>query len=137
MHTTNYFDSFIEVAEDCPLKVADIPDDKKDKKTIASMQFEIIAGHPSRYTSDEVLFTIHAARNGIKANERTAEKEKFFSKGQACFRSSPLAKRYGWGVHFDIKGRMAIYAVESQEYKMFADDDLLTHYKAMRSKKAV
>lgn len=62
-------------------------------------------------------------------------REQFFSKGQACFRSSPLGKRYGWGVHSDGKGKIAIYAVESPEYKKLAKDKSLEHVKAMRSKK--
>ena len=57
----------------------------------------------------------------------------FFSKGQACFRASPLTKRYGWGVHSDSEGKIAIYPVESKEYKKLAGDENLTHLRAMRS----
>ncbi|MEJ7677002.1 MAG: DUF6157 family protein [Segetibacter sp.] len=63
------------------------------------------------------------------------KEKKFFSKGQPCFRSSPLPKRYGWGVHSDHEGKMAIFAVESDEYKNFLKDKNLKHLKAMRTKR--
>ncbi len=85
--------------------------------------------HPYQFTSDDVIFRIHAERKNIPQSQE--EQEKFFSKGQACLRSSPLGKRYGWGVHSDSKGKIALIAVESDEYKMLAVDDTLEHTKAM------
>ena len=35
-------------------------------------------------------------------------------------RASPLPKKYGWGVHHDRAGRIALYGVESEEYRRFA-----------------
>jgi hypothetical protein len=46
MKTTNYYNTFIEIAEDCPVKVAEIPPQKGESKTAASIQYEMIAGHP-------------------------------------------------------------------------------------------
>ena len=137
MHTTNYFNNFIEVAEDCPLKSAEIPPQKGDEKTSANIQFEMISSHPYRFTSDDVLFQVYALKNKITGKQQlSAEREKFFSKGQACFRCSPLTKRYGWGVHSDAQGKIAIYPQESTEYKKLSKDKTLSHVKAMRSKKA-
>src|SRR5687767_9562108 len=135
MHTTNYINTFIEIAEDCPTTTAQIPPDKAGEKTIAGLQFEIVKKNPYKYTSDDVLFQVHALRNEVTKGEMTKEREKFFSKGQACFRSSPLGKRYGWGVHSDEKGRIAIYSMESPEYKKLVKDKGLEHTKAMRSKR--
>lgn len=135
MHSTNYINTFIEIAEDCPATTAQIPPDKSGEKTIAGLQFEIVKKNPYKYTSDDVLFQVHALRNEFTKGEMAKEREKFFSKGQPCFRSSPLGKRYGWGVHSDEKGRIAIYAMESPEYKKLAKDKGLEHTKAMRSKK--
>jgi hypothetical protein len=136
MHTTNYHNTFIAVAEDCPVKAAEIPP-QKDEKTVAGLQFEMIIDNPYKYTSDDVIFQVFALRNKISGKASLdAEREKFFSKGQPCFRSSPLTKRYGWGVHSDAKGRIAIYAMESAEYKKLAKDKSLQHVRAMRSKRA-
>lgn len=64
------------------------------------------------------------------------EKEKFFSKGQPCFCSSPLTKRYGWGVHSDSQGRIALIAQDSNDYSKFKNDKNTKVLKAIKSKKA-
>lgn len=135
MKTTNYTDTFIEIADDCPVLLAEIPAAKGGLKTIAKMQYEIITENPYRYTSDDVIFSIYAIKNDLSEKEFEKERQQFFSKGQACFRSSPLSKRYGWGVHHNREGKIAIYAIESEEYKKFANDKSLKHVKAMRSKR--
>jgi hypothetical protein len=135
MHTTNYFNVFIAVADDCPVAVAEVPPQKKAEKTAASLQYEMIKNHPYKYTSDDVLFQAYAAKNNVSETNRKTEKQAFFSKGQPCFRSSPLTKRYGWGVHCNADGKIALYAVESDEYRNFSQDKTLKIVKAMRSKR--
>lgn len=134
MHTTNYFNAFIEVAEDCPATIAEIPP-QKGEKTATNIAFEMVKDNPYKHTSDEVLFHIYALKNGIAAKDMDAERKLFFSKGQPCFRASPLGKRYGWGVHSNSEGKIAIYAVESDEYKRLVADKTLEKTKAMRSKR--
>jgi hypothetical protein len=135
MHTTNYYNTFIAVADDCPASAAEVPPLKVESKTVANLQFEMLRDHPYKYTSDDVLFNIYAVRNGVDKRDLTEEREKFFSKGQPCLRSSPLTKRYGWGVHSNEEGKVAIYAVDSAEYKKFAKDKDMKTVKAMRSKR--
>jgi hypothetical protein len=135
MKTTNYYNSFITIAEDCPASMAEIPPIKNDLKSIACLQFEMVSNDPYRYTSDDVIFGVYAVRNKIPHSRLNEEREHFFSKGQACLRSSPLTKRYGWGVHSNADGKIAIYPVESEDYRKLADDPGLSHYKAMRSKR--
>lgn len=134
MHSTNYYNTFIEVAEDCPVKAGELPPQKAEK-TVAAMQFQMISENAYKYTSDDVLFQVFADRNGITGKDFNAEKENFFSKGQPCFRSSPLTKRYGWGLHSNAEGKIAIYGVESDEYNKLLKDKKLKHVKAMRSKR--
>ena len=136
MTTTNYVNTFIEVADDCPVSAAEIPPDKGGAKTIAGMHHELIAGHPYEFTSDEVIFEVYAERAGIPPEERPAERERFFLKGQPCLRSSPLGKRYGWGTHHDSEGRVAAYPLGSDEYRRLRADPALVHTKAMRSRRA-
>lgn len=97
------------------------------------MQYDMISKHPYKYTSDDVLFTVYAERNGIKKDKLKEAREAFFSKGQACFRASPLTKRYGWGVHSNAEGKIAIYGCDTQEYKKLQEDKSLKIVKAMRS----
>lgn len=135
IHTTNYKNTFIEIAADCPVSEAEIPPQKGDAKTIANLQFDMVIKHPYQYTSDDVLFRVYAERNNIPKSGWKAAREEFFSKGQPCFRASPLTKRYGWGLHADAGEKIALYAAGSPEYKKLAKDKTLSVVKAMRSKK--
>ena len=135
LHTTNYQNTFILVADDCPAISGELPPQKGEKKSIAAIQHEMISRHPYHFTSDDVLFEVYALKNDPTESEKTKSREQLFSKGQACFRSSPLTKRYGWGVHSDDKGRIAIYGIESDDYKKLMQDKNIIKVKAMRSSK--
>jgi Family of unknown function (DUF6157) len=136
MHTTNYINTFIETAEDCPVNSAEIPPQKTDKITAANIQFNMIVNNPYKFTSDDVIFKVFAEKRKFTSKSQLEEERKnFFSKGQACFRSSPLTKRYGWGVHSNAEGKIAIYASGSADYEKLKKDKTLTHVKAMRSKR--
>ncbi len=136
MKDINYYNTFIQVADDSPAANSSVPEAKGEKKTMAVLQYEMIAKNPYKYTQEDILFETFADYNRIPAEARPAEREKFFSKGQACLRASALGKRYGWGVHNDADGKVALYPVESDEYQQFAEDSSLKHLKAMRSKRA-
>ncbi len=135
VHTTNYFDTFIEIAADCAIDFGMKPPIKENKKTIANLQFEMVINNPYQYTSDDVLFTVFAQKNDLIESEKEEARQQFFSKGQPCFRASPLTKRYGWGVHYDSEGKMAIYGAETLEYKKMINNDNLKVIKAMKSAK--
>lgn len=133
MKDNNYYGTFIEVSEDCPVTQAEIPKAKGDAKTVPVIQYEMIAGHPYRYTQEDVLFETYAIRNDIAEEQRDAARKAVFSKGQPCLRTSSLGKRYGWGIHHDAEGRMALFAIESDAYKAFAEDEGIKRVKAMRA----
>jgi Family of unknown function (DUF6157) len=135
IHSTNYTNTFIEVADDCPTGVGEIPPTKGNAPTVATIQFEMISNNPYRYTSDEVLFHVFAEKNGLAPSEIVSAREQFFSKGQPCFRASPLTKRYGWGVHNNSAGKIALFARQSKEYETFVNDASLKVVKAMKSSK--
>jgi hypothetical protein len=135
MKTTNYFNTFIEVADDCRAEIGEIPKLKKDEKTVANLQFEIITENPYKYTSDDVVFAVFSQKSKIPAEDLVVEREEFFSKGQPCLRCSPLTKRYGWGVHSNEEGKVAIYPVNSEDYEKYKNDKRLQHVKGMRSKR--
>lgn len=134
IHTTNYTNTFIEIAADCPVSQAEIPPEK-NIKTLASLQYEQIVKEPYRYSSDDIIFACYAVKNDISDSEKPQARIDFFSKGQPCLRSSPLAKRYGFGIHHNEAGKVAIFPVESHEYQKFLSDDTVKKVKAMRSKK--
>lgn len=117
LHTTNYENAFIVVAEDCKAQEGVVPPLRGDKKTVASLEYGLVFENPYKYTSDEVKFEVYCQRNGISKSARTAAYQDFFSKGQPCFRASPLTKTYGWGVHFNPAGKMALVGAESDQYQ--------------------
>ncbi len=135
IHTTDYVNTFIEIAEDCKAEKGVEPPLKEDKKSIARLQYELLLTNPYKFTSDELIFNIYAIRNLITEEQKEAEKERLFSKGQACMRSSSLPKKYGWGIHFDENAKMAIYSITSKEYIEFKISPGIIHKKAMRSAK--
>lgn len=135
IHTTNYFDTFIEIAEDTKAVIGSKPVSKSGKATVAEMQYNLIAENPYKFTSDDILFQVHAERNELTQAEYKQAREIFFSKGQACFRASPLPKTYGFGIHCDDKGKIALYGMETEAYQKFLMDDKTKKVKAMRSAK--
>ena len=135
MHTTNYQDTFIAVADDCPAGYGEVPPLKGDKKSVANITFELLAGQPYRYTSDDVLFLVYAIRHDLTEEELPEARAAFFSKGQPCFRASPLTKQFGWGIHCDADGKMAVYGMETEKYRQFLEDESIKKVKAMRNSK--
>jgi hypothetical protein len=137
IHTTNYFDTFIEVAEDTKATSGTKPPSKGGKKTVAEMQYDLIAQNPYKYSSDDILFQIFADRNDVTKAEYKQAREQFFSKGQPCLRTSPLTKTYGFGIHCDSNGKIALYGMETNEYQKFATDTKTKKVKAMKSGRTV
>lgn len=132
MHSTNYTNTFIEVAADCKSDMGKVPPEKQ-AKTIARMQYELLHEQPYHYTSDEVIFACYAAKNGLESADLAAKRAAFFAKGQPCLRASPLGKTYGWGIHFDHEGKVAIYGCDTVDYVRLQNDPTITHLKAMKS----
>lgn len=134
-HTTNYENTFIQIADDSPASSGEVPPIKGDKKTVANIEYDMLSRNPYKYTSDDVLFKVFAEKNDLAESELSDARKAFFSKGQACMRASPLTKRYGWGIHNDEKGRIAMYPAGSEEYEKFINDEKLQKVKAMKSKR--
>lgn len=140
-HTTCYFDTFIGIAPDSTATAAAEPP-AGENPSVAARTYRMIAEAPYTHTSDDVIFTVWADRRGIADANRAAAREEFFSKGQACLRASDLGKRYGWGVHADDAGRVALYPLGSAEYDSLAagvdpgDGRAVVVKQAMRSRRA-
>lgn len=127
MHTTDYVDTFISVAPDCPATTSEVPPEK-EPATLAQRQLAMLRDAPYEHTSDDVVYASQGEPKGLT-------REQFFSKGQPCLRSSPLVKRYGWGVHADAEGRVALVPVESDRYRELAADPGLVQRSGMRSRR--
>jgi len=80
---------------------------------------------------------VYAERNFVAKNDKKL-RSKFFEKNQPCLRTSTLTKKYGWGIHFNNKGKAALYSKDSVEYINFEKykNSNLKLIKALRNKKA-
>jgi hypothetical protein len=137
----NYSNTFIRVALDCPVREAVVPTSRRVEKSIPQVEYELLAGNPYTFTQEELLFAVHVRRQGVGEADlkprRAALWEEFFGKPRACLRASMLPKRYGWGLHFDAEGRVALVAMESKEYRALAEGKgVATVLTAMRNKRA-
>ena len=125
MHSTNYRDTLITVSTDCPVPGGTIPE---KPGTIATVQHGLLAT-PYAMTSDDLLYETHRVRSGEKS------REEFFAKPQACLRASPLVKTFGWGIHHDGEGRIALVDPRSDAYRRLLDDPTVKKTPGMRSKR--
>ena len=136
----NYVNTFIAVAPDSAATLGSVPPERGGKKSIAVLEHALIVGAPYGYTQEEVQFAVHVRRAGLSHRElelRRAELWRdFFAKPMACMRTSPLPKSYGWGLHFNEAGKVALVGVESPAYQRLAHDSTIAQTRAMRNKKA-
>ncbi len=121
----NYYDTFITVAADCPAEYGTVPPDKKDGKSKPGIEFELASESPYGYTQEELLFETHIRHKEIPQEElkdRGAQiREEFFQTPQPCLRASMLPKKYGWGIHFNAEGKLALVPRESASYLDFVE----------------
>jgi hypothetical protein len=135
----SYIDTFIQVAADCPVTGGVVPTMRGKKKPAHMIQYELISRNPYLYTQEDVLWETHVRHKDLPDSQVTPDQcREFLRKPQPCLRASALPKKYGWGFHFDREGKVALYAMESEEYRRFIEPagdgpELLP---AMRSKRA-
>lgn len=129
-----YKNTFIKISEDSDVNSAIIPLLRNNKPTIASIEYDLISNNPYKYTQEDVQFQTYLIKNQINSDQLDC-REHFIQKPKACFRASPLVKKYGWGIHYDDEGKLAIYDVNSEGYEQFLNSDNITLLKGMRSKR--
>ena len=61
----NYYDTLVEVADDCPATVAEVPQARGGRKTKALVEYELLAENPYTYTEEDIAFGVYAALNDI------------------------------------------------------------------------
>jgi len=131
----SYKDTFITISEDSNVTSARAPVTRNEKPTIASIEYDLIKNNPYKFTQEEVQFQTYLIKNQVEEDNVDELRVQFFSKPKACFRASPLVKNYGWGMHYNNQGKVAIYEVESEIYNQLLNDDNITILKGMRSKR--
>ena len=117
----------VVVALDCPTDEAVAPPPGRRGPSVAEVQHAMLTAEPFRWTENEVLFESWWRRQDVATTASDAEKEQaraLWSQGsRPCLRASPLPQRYGWGLLFDEDDRVALCAVESDEYRSLASGE--------------
>ncbi|SIR87139.1 hypothetical protein SAMN05878482_106308 [Peribacillus simplex] len=131
----SYKNTLITISEDSKVTSAKVPVIKNDKPTIAYIEHDLINNNPYKFTQDDVQFKTYLIRNQIEEESAAELREQFFSKSKACFRTSPLVKNYGWGIHYNNQGKIAIYDAKSEMYNQLLNQVDITKLKGMRSKR--
>lgn len=114
--TTNCSNTFVSVSADCRVQKGEAPPMRNGEPTAAYIQYELISRNPYKFTSDEILFMVHAVKEDLPSVSWQQEKDELFAKAQQCMKSSPLALHYGWGIHHNADGKVAIHCRSSKEY---------------------
>jgi Family of unknown function (DUF6157) len=134
----NYINTFIAVSPDTKAKLGSVPL-ARGKRSVAQIEYGLIASHPYKFTQEEVQFSVHVERTGVTPAQLNTRRNElwsdFFSKSMACMRTSALAKTYGWGLHFNKKGRVALVPVGTPEYEALLNDQTIAHTRAMSTKR--
>ena len=133
--------TFVLLAADSPVAAGTVPQPRGGKPTVAVHQHELLTAAPYTLTIEELMFAVHVRREALTASEakiRDPEiRAKLFCKPYPCMRASPLPKSFGFGVHYDEAGQLAIFGAETAEYRRLAKGpDGIKVVKAMAAKRA-
>jgi Family of unknown function (DUF6157) len=114
---TGYVNAFITIAPDCPVTEGTVP---RLATSIAGLEHALLLNRPYDYTAHDLILEVNRHHKNVPDIDLDAFKAFLFAKSHPCMRLSMLTKRWGWGVHYDGQGRMALYGAETDEYRQFA-----------------
>lgn len=122
-----YHDTFIRVAPDSTATTGSVPPMRGGAPTVPLIEYELLSQQPYQLTQHDLIFETYIRRKGISEKEvktcRDAIWKELFQKSHPCMRASLLPKKYGWGVHYDARGRIALHAVDSPAYAEFTGSE--------------
>jgi hypothetical protein len=127
--------TFIRIAADCPETTGIEPPCRGGRKPVHLIQLELLLGRPHHFTHESLAVESELLREPPTGESRAGVLARIRSKPLPCLRCSPLAKRYGWGFHFDGDGKIGIHAAGSESYQTLAADPRLKQVAAMRNKR--
>lgn len=134
-------DTFVLVAEDCPAALGTVPPERAGAPSVAVLEYGLLSTAPYAYTLQDLIYEVHRRRRALSPDELAGQADAIraalFSKPHPCMRASPLPKRYGWGIHHDRAGRLALYGRESEAYRDLASRpaEEITVVRAMRNRR--
>lgn len=127
-----YLNAFVAVASDCPARAGVIPD---RPMSVAGLEYLLLTANPYLLTGQDLILAVHARHKGIAEADIETFKAALFSRPHPCLRASLLPKRYGWGAHYDANGRIALYGVETGDYRRLISQSGIKVVPAMRNRR--
>jgi hypothetical protein len=115
-------EEIILVAEDCPISSSEAPP-LGDKKTIARIDYEVLIENPYVFNEREFFKKVH-----YEQRKRFDLKIETYN-----IKRSSVVQTYGWGVHRNREGKLALIPMESAEYKKL--QETIKNTKSYRKKK--
>ena len=125
--------TFIRIAPDCPESAGIEPPVRGGKKPVHLIHLELLRAKPYKLGHEDLIVEGELRREPPGVESKAEIRERLRQKPIPCLRTSALGKRYGWGIHFDEKGKIAVYPAGSAEYRKFAEDPGIEQTVAMRS----
>jgi Family of unknown function (DUF6157) len=127
LKVSEIIDTFVQVSPDCPVHLGVMPTNKNDAKpSMHVLQYQLLIQNPYRFTLEDLIYEVHIRHKQIPLEQAEAHAEtirrELFEKKHPCMRASMLPKKYGWGVHYDQEGRLALYGMETEEYRRFVQN---------------
>src|SRR6266705_4997937 len=80
----NYFDTLIEVADDCPTKKAQVPLARGGKKTKAVVEYEILVKHPYSHTEEDIAFETYAVLHDFTKGHLAQRTQEILKQGPSA-----------------------------------------------------
>ncbi|WP_440890175.1 DUF6157 family protein [Vibrio sp. WZ-1] len=77
-----------------------------ESDAITRIVYEVLTEHPYRFTEPELHREVHYERRGMR----------HLKIGSYSIKRSNLLKKYGWGIHKDSDGRLALVASDTDKY---------------------
>jgi hypothetical protein len=106
-------EELILISEDSPNTRATIPsDDRSSKTVVARIEYEVLSENP--YT--------HSRRDFFKLAHHDIRRKTHLKIDSYLLARSLLVRQFGWGIHVDSNGKLALMPSESEEYGRLLND---------------
>ena len=118
----------ITVADKCPANRGMEPTTNRAEKTITMHQYDVLTEMPYQLTYKQLKEEVHRTRWGKEFTDEQLE--------TYMMKRSGLCKIYGWGVHEDKNGKLALVGCETKEYRRLVKDLQVQKEKALNPSQA-
>lgn len=119
-------EKLITKSPDSKIKRAIHPANKRAHQTITQIYFEELIRNPYGFTEEELRHRVH-----VELRKRRDLKLKSYS-----IKRSELLKKYGWGLHVDSAGRLALVGCDGKRYKELTRNPRVLKISGYRTRKA-